>query len=156
MTFISRYGKLLSGWYFMKSRSELREIVMKILYQVFILKEASVEFDVEKLKKEQLEIENDFVNELLYGILDNQKEIVEKANQYLTNWPMDRLNKVDQAIICIGIYELLYTKTPSIVAINEAVELSKKYSDEKVTKMINAVLDEVFHEKEESLTEGSN
>ena len=61
MTFISRYGKLLSGWYFMKSRSELREIVMKILYQVFILKEASVEFDVEKLKKEQLEIENDFV-----------------------------------------------------------------------------------------------
>ena len=46
----------------MKSRSELREIVMKILYQVFILKEASVEFDVEKLKKEQLEIENDFVN----------------------------------------------------------------------------------------------
>ena len=42
----------------MKSRSELREIVMKILYQVFILKEASVEFDVEKLKKEQLEIEN--------------------------------------------------------------------------------------------------
>ena len=141
----------------MKSRSELREIVMKILYQVFILKEASVEFDVEKLKKEQLEIENDFVNELLYGILDHQKEIVEKANQYLTNWPMDRLNKVDQAIICIGIYELLYTKTPSIVAINEAVELSKKYSDEKkVTKMINAVLDEVFHEKEESLTEGSN
>ncbi len=63
----------------MKSRSELREIVMKILYQVFILKEASVEFDVEKLKKEQLEIENDFVNELLYGILDHQKEIVEKA-----------------------------------------------------------------------------
>lgn len=141
----------------MKSRSELREIVMKILYQIFILKEASVEFDIEKLKKEQLEIENDFVNELLYGVLENRTTLIDKANRYLTNWPMDRLNKVDQAIICIGVYELLYTKTPSIVAINEAVELSKKYSDEKVTKMINAVLDEIFHEKEEeSLTEGSN
>ena len=47
----------------MKSRSELREIVMKILYQVFILKEASVEFDVEKLKKEQLEIERKYWEE---------------------------------------------------------------------------------------------
>ena len=63
---------------------------------------------------------------------------------------MDRLNKVDQAILCIGIYELEYTKTPSIVAINEAIELSKKYSDEKVTKMINDVLDEIYHQKEEN------
>lgn len=39
----------------------------------------------------------------------------------------------------------MYTDTPSVVAINEAIELSKKYSDEKVTKMINAVLDEIFH-----------
>ena len=62
---------------------------------------------------------------------------------------MDRLNKVDQAILCIGIYELNYTETPNIVAINEAIELSKKYSDEKVTKMINAVLDEIHHNKEQ-------
>ena len=58
---------------------------------------------------------------------------------------MDRLNKVDQAIVALGIYELKYTETPSVVAINEAVELSKKYSDEKVTKMINATLDKIYH-----------
>ena len=46
----------------------------------------------------------------------------------------------------MGIYELLYTKTPSIVSINEAVELAKTYSDESVVKMINAVLDKVYHE----------
>ena len=61
---------------------------------------------------------------------------------------MDRLNKVDQAIIALGIYELMYTDIPSVVAINEAIELSKKYSDESVTKMINGVLDKVYHEEE--------
>ena len=131
----------------MKNRSELREIMMKVLYQIFILEESSI--DIEKLKKEQLEVENEFVNEVIEGILKNREEIYTLANQYLTSWPMDRLNKVDQAIVCIGIYELVYTETPSVVAINEAVELSKKYSDYKVTKMINAVLDEVYHNKEQ-------
>ena len=134
----------------MKNRSELREIMMKVLYQIFILEESSIDFDVNALKKEQLEIENEFVDEVIDGILKHRKEIYELANKYLNNWPMDRLNKVDQAILCIGIYELEYTKTPSIVAINEANELSKKYSDEKVTKMINAVLDEIYHQKEEN------
>ena len=61
---------------------------------------------------------------------------------------MDRLNKVDQAIVALGIYELKYTDVPSIVAINEAIELSKVYSDEAVTKMINGVLDKVYHDIE--------
>ena len=47
----------------------------------------------------------------------------------------------------MGIYELLYTNTPEVVAINEAVELSKKYSDDKVKNMINGVLDKVYHEE---------
>jgi N utilization substance protein B len=47
----------------------------------------------------------------------------------------------------MGIYELMYTKTPEIVAINEAVELAKAYSDDEVRKMINGVLDKVYHNK---------
>lgn len=132
----------------MKNRSELREIIMKVLYQVFILKESSIEFDVDSLIKEQLEIENEFVTTSIDTILKNKEEIYDLANRYLESWPMDRLNKVDQAILALGVYELKYTETPPVVAINEAVELSKKYSDEKVTKMINAVLDEIYHENE--------
>ena len=67
------------------------------------------------------------------------------ANKYLVDWNIERLSKVDKAILSIGIYELMYTETPSIVAINEAIELSKKYSDEKVTKMLNAALDKIYH-----------
>ena len=132
----------------MKNRSELREIIMKVLYQIFILSESGIEFDVNKLIKEQLEVENEFVSTSIDEIIKNKKDIYELANKYLYSWPMDRLNKVDQAILALGIYELKYTETPPVVAINEAVELSKKYSDEKVTKMINAVLDEVYHEGE--------
>ena len=58
------------------------------------------------------------------------------------------MNQVDQAILSMGIYELRYTETPSIVSINEAIELSKKYSDEDVTKMINGVLDSIYHNEE--------
>lgn len=132
----------------MKNRSELREIIMKVLYQIFILSESGIEFDVNKLIKEQLEVENEFVSTSIDEIIKNKKDIYELANKYLDSWPMDRLNKVDQAILALGIYELKYAETPPVVAINEAVELSKKYSDEKVTKMINAVLDEVYHEGE--------
>ena len=121
---------------------------MKVLYQVFILSESSIEFDVNGLIKEQLEVENEFVTTSINEIIKEKNNIYELANKYLESWPMDRLNKVDQAIVALGIYELKYTETPPIVAINEAVELSKKYSDEKVTKMINAVLDEVYHEGE--------
>lgn len=132
----------------MKNRSELREIIMKVLYQVFILSESGIEFNTNSLIKEQLEIENDFVTTAVDTILKKKDEIYNLANCYLDSWPMDRLNKVDQAILSLGIYELKYTETPPVVAINEALELSKKYSDEKVTKMINAVLDEVYHEGE--------
>ena len=133
----------------MKNRSELREIIMKVIYQVMILKEGNLEVNTSSLIHEQLEIENEFVNASVAGIIEYEKDIRNMANTYLKDWEISRLNKVDQAIILLGIYELLYTETPSVVAINEAIELSKKYSDEKVTKMINAVLDGIYKNEEE-------
>lgn len=133
----------------MKNRSELREIIVKVIYQTIILEEAKLEYDVDSLIKEQLEVQNEFVSTCVNGILENKNTLTKLANKYLSSWTLDRLNKVDQAILLLGIYELKYTETPSIVAINEAIELSKKYSDEAVTKMINGVLDKVYHEEEQ-------
>lgn len=132
----------------MKNRSEIREAAMKVLYQIYILSSSGLEYNKEELIKEQLEVENEFLNDLVEGCLKYEKELTSLANKYLENWSLDRLNKVDKAIFSIGIYELVYTKTPCVVAINEAVELSKKYSDEKVTKMLNGVLDQIFHNEE--------
>lgn len=129
----------------MKNRSELREIIMRVIYQVNILKNGNLEYDIDSLIKEQLEIKNEFVDDSVKGIIKNQEEINSLANKYMKNWTIDRLNQVDQAILSLGIYELKYTKTPSIVSINEAIELSKKYSDTDVTKMINGILDNIYH-----------
>ncbi len=132
----------------MKKRSELREIIIKVIYQINLLSDANLDYDVNKLIKDQIEIQNDFVSSTINGILENKEKIYSLANKYLTDWTMERLNKVDQAIISLAIYELMYTDVPSVVAINEAIELSKKYSDEAVTKMINGILDKIYHEEE--------
>ncbi len=129
----------------MKNRSELREVIVKVLYQNYIMENTKTDYDIKDLIKEQLEVENDFVNEVVNGVIDKQSSINEIANKYLVEWEIERLNKVDKAIISMAIYELLYTDTPSIVVINEAVEVSKKYSDEKVTAMINGILDNIYH-----------
>lgn len=133
----------------MKNRSELREVIVKVIYQTIILEEAKLEYNVNDLIKEQLEVQNEFVDSCVHGILEKKSTLSSLANKYLSSWTLDRLNKVDQAILLLGIYELKYTETPSVVAINEAIELSKKYSDEAVTKMINGVLDKVYHEEEQ-------
>lgn len=133
----------------MKSRSELRDVIVTVTYQSYIMEVANLKFSIDKLIEEQPDIykNEEFVIETCKGIYKNQKKISEMANKYLNNWTIDRLSKVDKAILSLGIYELLYTKTSSIVAINEAIELSKKYSDEDVTKMINACLDKIYHEE---------
>ena len=132
----------------MKNRSELREIIMKVVYQTYILDNTKDNYNLKDLIKEQLEVENDVVNTTGKGKKDKQKEINELANKYMNNWSIDRLNKVDKAILPLRIYELIYTNTPSVVSINEAIELSKKYSEDAVTKMINGVLDKIYHEEE--------
>jgi len=132
----------------MKNRSELREVAMKALYQVYIYENTDTKYEINEIIKSLLEIENEFVNSLVNGVIENQNTISELANKYLVDWDIDRLSKVDKAIISLGIYELKYTDTPSVVSINEAIELSKKYSDEKVTKMLNATLDKIYHNEE--------
>ena len=119
-----------------KNRSELRYNIMTILYQINVYDKNKIEYNVDDVIKEVIEIDNEFVKELVYGIITYKNDIDEIANKYLNDWTIDRLGNTDQAILRMGIYELLYTKTPDIVCINEAVELAKKYSDESVRKMI--------------------
>lgn len=132
----------------MKTRSEKREAAIKIIYKIIIYEEAKVSYDLEEVIKEDSEIQSDFVNQLVKGVLDNRQELETLANKYLKNWTLKRLNKVDEAIFLLAIYELKYIDTPSIVTINEWLDLSKKYSDEKVTDMLNAVLDNIYHSEE--------
>lgn len=131
----------------MNNRSELRKKIMTILYQISIYENGKIEHNVDDIIKEVSEIDNEFIKDTVYGIITYKNNIDELANKYLSNWTIDRLGTTDQAILRIGIYELMYTDTPAVVAINEAIELSKQYSDDDVRKMINAVLDKVYKEE---------
>lgn len=131
-----------------KKRSELRIQIMNILYQISIYKSRHINYDLEQIIKENLDIDNEFVKEIVYGVTTYEKELNDVANKYLNNWTIDRLGLTDQAILKMAIYEFLYTDTPKIVCINEAVELAKKYSDDEVRKMINASLDKLYHDLE--------
>lgn len=129
------------------NRSELRKIIMTALYQISVYKSNKIKYDIKGVIKELLEVENEFVNTIVYGVEENIYKLDEIANKYLKDWTIDRLGKTDQAILRMSLYELLYTDTPDIVCINEAVELAKEYSDDKVKNMINAVLDSVMKDK---------
>ena len=130
------------------TRSELREKCMIILYQNDIINKNKNDGDIDAIIKENIEVENDFVKEIVYGVITHINELDSLCNKYMNDWTIDRIDKTGAAILRIAAYELKYTDTPSLVVINEAIELAKKYSDESIRKMINAVLDKIINEGE--------
>lgn len=129
------------------NRSELRVKIMTILYQINVYDTNKVEYNIDDVIKSVVDIDNEFVKEIVYGVTTYKDEINSIANKYLSGWTISRLGNTDQAILQMGIYELKYTDTPPIVVINEAVNLAKQYSDDKVKNMINAALDKYYHEE---------
>ena len=129
------------------NRSELRKKLMTILYQISVYSSNNMKYDVNDVIKDVMEVDNEFVKEVVYGVITYEKEINSLANNYLDDWTIDRLGNTDKAILQMAIYELMYTDTPDIVCINEAIELAKIYSDDSVRKMINGVLDKIYHNK---------
>ena len=129
------------------TRSELREKIMTILYQINVYSNNKIEYNVEDIIKEVNPIDNEFVKDVVFGVVTKKEELDTIANKYLNKWTIDRLGNTDQSIIRMAIYELLYTETPGIVVINEAVELAKNFSDDDVKNMINGILDKIYKDK---------
>ena len=127
------------------TRHELRYKAMTILYQANLYQNNNIEYDIEDIINSQLEEKSKFVSNIVKGVIENKSDLDLLANKYLENWEINRLGFTDQAIVRIAIYELLYTDTPNVTCIDEAIELAKEYSDDKVCKMINGILDKVYH-----------
>lgn len=130
------------------NRTEAREKIMVILYQIDFYRKEKIEYNLEDVFHENLEMDNKYVKDIVNGVLENQEKIDEIITKYLDNWDLDRLGKTDRAILRLSTYEMMYYDTPKVVVINEAVELAKKYSDDKVVKLINAVLDKIRDNEE--------
>ena len=128
-------------------RSLLREKIMVILYQLDIAKDQKLNVSIDDTIKANVEVENEFVKQVVYGCVTYKNKIDNLANKYMNDWSIDRIDKTGAAILRMAIYELMYTDSPEVVVINEAIELSKKYSDDNVRKIINAVLDKIIKDR---------
>lgn len=89
--------------------------------------------------------DRDFAYESLEGIFKNHKEILGYIAKYAPEWPVEKIARIDRAILEIGIYEIMFsTDVPPVVAINEAIEIAKEYGDNSSPKFINGVLSSVM------------
>lgn len=122
----------------MKSRHKLRESVFKILFQV-----ENTDLDYRELLEFEVDdvSGSEYVTRTLDDIFEKKEQIDEIISNNLKGWKLERLSKMDRQILRISTYEILFTDIPYKVSINEAVELSKKYSEKDDSyKFINGVL----------------
>ena len=131
-------------------RTEARELAFKLIYSLEIQK---------NMEEEQIEIffeeneitnneEKEFIKTIFEGLINNKSEIEELIQSNLKEkWTIDRISKIDLAILKVAIYELIYSKVPYKVVINEAVELAKKYGDDSSKSFVNGILDSIVKDK---------
>lgn len=131
------------------NRSVVRELAFKLLYQIEIQKEVNKE-DIE-LFFENNEINSnqakEYINDIVEGINNNSKEILESISKNLKqDWEIERVSKVNLALLKLAVYEIKYKELPYKVVINEVVELAKKYGEETSHSFINGILASVIKE----------
>lgn len=87
-----------------------------------------------------------FAQRLFRGVLDHVDEIDERISRHAAHWKIQRMPTVDRNILRIGVYEMSRTDTPPAVAIDEAIELARRFSGEESVHFVNGVLDAVRKE----------
>jgi len=126
------------------SRKKSREYVFRLVFEKFF-HEPDVDLEFEDEDFVIMEEDRPFVNDLIGGVNVHYDEILNIIKSNTEGYELDRIYKVDLAILVLAIYELKFSsETPQNVVINEAIELSKKYSTDKSYSFINGVLAKVI------------
>jgi len=141
------------------NRRKSRELSMKLIYQMSVNKEdykdvienlkESIECDLKSDEDIDLkDIDMEFIIRILKGVENNKEVIDREIEKYLVNWKLSRLSKIDLTILRICTFEIMFEEDiPDNVSINEALELAKKYSDDKSAAFINGVIDKIIKNK---------
>ncbi|MBO5398407.1 MAG: transcription antitermination factor NusB [Clostridia bacterium] len=131
-------------------RTAMRELAFKLIYEIEVQKGESEEHI--KIFVENNEITDEkvaqYLTNVVKGLKANEAEIDELISKNLKeNWSLNRISKITLSLLKLAIYEMVYTEVPYKVAINEAVELAKKYADEAAPTFVNGILASVVKEK---------
>lgn len=129
-------------------RQKSREKAMELLFSMELSKnsyEETIENFIEDYEMDLNTIDVEYIKNVVKIVNDNVEAIDERIIQSLVNWKLDRVSKVNLTILRLAVGEMIFIEdVPGSVAINEAVELTKKYSDEKSCSFVNGVLDKVL------------
>ncbi|MEA5004594.1 MAG: transcription antitermination factor NusB [Christensenella sp.] len=126
------------------SRRSAREAAMKLLYEYSItdiLSKDTIEEAPDVLEADTLDEDNmRYIDGIVEQFVDKREEIDGIISENSHSWKIERIAKVDLAILRLALFEIIYLGTPAKVTVNEAVELAKKYSADKSYKYINGLL----------------
>lgn len=131
------------------NRSQVRELAFKLLYQIEIQKEVNKEdidlfFENNQINSEEAK---EYIEDVVNGVSKEVKTIMEEIEKNLKkDWEIDRISKINLALLKLAIYEIKYKEIPFKVVINEVVELAKKYGEETSSMFINGILASVVKE----------
>ena len=131
-------------------RSAMRELAFQLIYGIEIQKDITEDvlqlfFENNNVVEEEVQ---DYLEEIQTGIKTHEEEINELISHNLKkNWSLNRISKINLSLIKIAIYEMVYLELPYKIAINEVVELAKKYADDSAPVFINGILASVVKEK---------
>ena len=132
------------------NRSAAREETFKLIYSLEVQKEDFSDEQIDLyIESENIEDEKtlQYMKEIVKGIKEKDEDINERISKNLkSGWTIERISKINLALLKIAIYEIIYTETPFKVAINEAIELSKKYGEENSSNFINGILASIVKE----------
>lgn len=134
-------------------RSGIRELAFKLVYSLEIQKTDAINEAIDLyIEANEIKSQNakDYIEDAVLGIEKNKKEIDKKIEKNLkSDWKIERISKINLSILRLAIYEITYKDVPYKVAINEAVELAKKYGEDTSKKFVNGILASVVKEKNE-------
>lgn len=142
------------------TRREIREKALQALYpfdfQQEITKEDAISYALEIGEVSLLDDENEmfvpeYLDNIVAGVISHQLVIDQKIEENLNSWSLSRIAKTDLIIMRVAVFEMMFEEsTPDKVAVNEAIELAKLYSDEKSPKFVNGVLSNIMKQMESS------
>lgn len=126
------------------NRSAIRENAFKLIYSLEIQKAENLEeqidlfFESNEIKDEEAK---KYIKNVILGIEENKEQILANIEKNLKeDWKLSRISKMDLSILKLAIYEIEFSEVPYKVAINEAVELAKKYGEDKSKNFVNGIL----------------
>ena len=136
----------------MRKRTQAREAALKILYAIDITKDDPGQC-INNFWLNQDEVRPEirhFAESLVEGLWANKEEVDKIITKHATNWELGRMAVIDRNILRLAAYELMFSDDiPPKVAMNEAIELAKKYGDKDSGKFVNGVLDKISKIKKE-------